>query len=76
MFLSALDDPFWAIRGYALSYAKEYLSNHEDVNFVAKLKAVAQKDENSLVRARAIDVLSTAVEDSTLIFCLRGWNAR
>lgn len=57
---SALDDPFWAIRNKALTE----ISVSGNLNLLEKIKQMAQNDEHSIVRARAITVLSDNEDES------------
>lgn len=57
IFLDALEDPFWALRQFALSSFDEYKGDRL-TELEQKVKLMAQKEKKSVVRADAINLLS------------------
>ncbi len=60
---SALEDPFWGIRGFAL---RELEVKKEDEALVARIKRLTKNDPEAAVRSTAINTL-TELADSTLL---------
>ncbi len=60
VFANALADPFWVIRDEALNMFENYEGDFKD-DIVAKIKKMATDDKKSLVRASAVNALSSIV---------------
>ncbi len=58
VFANALDDPFWVIRDEALNMFENYEGDFKN-DVITKIKKMAIEDKKSLVRATAVEVLSS-----------------
>jgi aminopeptidase N len=63
--IEVLNDKNWSLRLDAISLLTDIQSGNE-IQLKEKLKAIAQKDEKSIVRAAAIDFLSANIKDENL----------